>query len=112
MVVALALGAYIAVQLLVPAAGLIQRGGFLIVGSDLTRWDGSHMLYSWQMFSIVSAPAEYEVRWSDGSVTTVNSVRELGRIRGRAHYADVPERLCARLPEAVVVRRQEVVHRC
>lgn len=112
MVVALAVGAYLGVQILVPAAGLVQRGGFPVVGRDLMRPDRGQVPFSWQMFSVVSTSAEYEVRWSDGSVTTVNSVGELGRIRGRAHYAGVPERLCARLPGAVVVRRQEAVHRC
>lgn len=103
---------YLAVQIALPVAGLVQRGGFLLAGSDLTHWDGGQVHFGWQMFATVSQDADYRVVWQDGSVGTVNSVSVLGRIRGRAHYADVPERLCAELGDAVAVRRHGVAHRC
>lgn len=112
LIVALMVVAYVAVQIVVPSAALLERGGFLLVGPDLTHWDSGQVRYGWQMFSVISAPAEYEVQWPDRSATIVNSVRELGRIRGRAHYADVPERLCERFPTAVAVRRDDMVHAC
>lgn len=106
------IGVYLAVQVAVPLFGLVQRGGFLLVGDDMTDWHETQVRFSWQMFASVSQDAEYRVLRRDDSVDTVNSVHVLGRVRGRAHYADVSQRLCDELDGAVTVRRRGRSHRC
>lgn len=108
----LVIAIYLAVQITVPAIGLLERGGFLFGGSDLTHWDRGHVRFGWQMFSTLRQDDEYDVVARDGSVRTVSSVGLLGRIRGRAHYADLAEDLCGEFDSAVAIRRGDVTHRC
>lgn len=46
----LVIAIYLTVQITVPAIGLLERGGFLFGGSDLTHWDKGQVKFGWQMF--------------------------------------------------------------
>lgn len=110
--VGLVVGLYLLVQVAVPLVALADRGRLLFAPTNPAEWGHDRTRYSWQMFSTVPVSPTYEVLWDDGSISEVNSPAVVGRIRGRAHYAAVPDKVCNRLSSAVEIRHEGDVHSC
>jgi len=92
---------YVVFQLAIPAAMLAVRGGWFFAPSSPKTGE---LPFSWQMYTVVLAPATVDVIWPDGRRERAPAAQLLGELGGRAAYGDDALReLCTMHPGAVRV---------